>query len=62
MFKSIYEYGFPLSERRIHQFGAIAYKGIHGLKNAMARADGDVLAKAPHSCEAEKCEPWPENP
>ena len=46
----------------IRQFGAIAHKGIHGLKQAIARADGDVLAKAPHSCDTEKCEPWPENP
>lgn len=52
----------PFAAGGIHEFGATVHKRIRRLKQAKARADGDIQAKTPHSCDTKKCEPWPENP
>lgn len=40
-------------------WGGVQHHGIADLEFAKVKADADVNKKAPHSCEDEKCEPWP---
>ena len=44
----------------VYRWGGVPHDGIADLEFAKAKADADVNKKAPHSCEREKCERWPE--
>ncbi len=54
---------FAATARRPSELSGVAYeRGIGSLGEAKVIADKGVQVKAPHSCEAEKCESWPDDP